>query len=92
MSTNIYVGNLSYDATEDELANLFAQYGDVVSARIISDRYTNRSKGFGFVEMAEADAATAAISGLNSSEWMSRTLKVNEAQPRRERPRYNNEY
>ncbi len=89
MSTNIYVGNLSYDASEDDLANLFAQFGDVVSARIISDKNTNRSKGFGFVEMSEADAAKAAISGLNSTEWMSRSIKVNEAEPRTERPRNN---
>ena len=86
MSKNIYVGNLSYNADETELENLFAAYGEVVSARIISDRYTNKSKGFGFVEMADETAAQAAIEALNGSEMHSRTLRVNEAQERSSRP------
>lgn len=80
MSKNIYVGNLNFDVNETQLADLFAQYGDVESARIIIDRYTDRSKGFAFVEMAQVEGAQAAISELNGKEWMSRQLRVNEAQ------------
>lgn len=89
MAKNIYVGNLNYDAGDQELEELFAQYGDVNSARIISDRYTNQSKGFGFVEMADTDAADAAISALNGTQWMGRELRVNEARERNDRPRRN---
>jgi RNA recognition motif-containing protein len=87
MAKNIYVGNLNYDAADQELESLFAQYGEVTSARIISDRYTNQSKGFGFVEMSDTDAADAAISSLNGSQWMGRELRVNEARERNDRPR-----
>jgi RNA recognition motif-containing protein len=86
MSKKIYVGNLSYEAQEQDLESMFAQYGEVVSVRIITDRDTNRSKGFGFVEMADGSAADAAISELNGREWKSRELKVNEARDRDERP------
>jgi len=79
---NIYVGNLSYDTTEAGLKNAFEQYGQVESARIISDRYTNRSRGFGFVEMPDDSEAQAAIAGLNGSELDGRPLTVNEARPR----------
>lgn len=89
MSTKIYVGNLSFNASENDLEELFAQYGEVVSARIITDRDTNRSKGFGFIEMAEAPAAEAAISELNEKEWFDRKIVVNEARERVERPRNN---
>ena len=88
MSKNIYVGNLSYDADETGLEKLFAEYGEVLSSRIITDRFTNRSKGFGFVEMSDAAAADTAISALNGKEWLSRTLRVNEAQNRERRSNY----
>ena len=84
MSTKIYVGNMSFDASENDLGELFAQYGEVVSVRIISDRNTYRSKGFGFVEMVDATAATAAISALNEYEWLGRRIVVNEARERTE--------
>lgn len=79
---NIYVGNLSYTTSEDELCELFENIGQVDSARIISDRETGRSKGFGFVEMADADAAKSAIEQLNGTEFGGRNLTVNEAKPR----------
>ena len=84
---NIYVGNLPYSTTEDELKNLFAQYGDVVSAVIISDRYTGRSKGFGFVEMAVQREGETAIAELDGFLYNGRNLRVNMARPRNERPR-----
>lgn len=83
MSINIYVGNLSFDTREDELRDLFAAYGAVESAKIISDQFTGRSRGFGFVEMSEREEGTKAIQELNSVELGGRTLKVNEAKPRR---------
>ena len=84
MSKKIYVGNMSYNTSEDELRDLFAQYGTVLSANIIMDRETRRPKGFAFVEMEDEQAATAAISQLNGKEVDGRTLKVNEsiAKPR----------
>ncbi|ADK83094.1 RNA recognition motif domain-containing protein [Sediminispirochaeta smaragdinae] len=86
MSKKIYVGNLSYEAREEDLESLFSQYGSVSSVRIITDRDTNRSKGFGFVEMEDSSAADAAISALNGTEWKNRDLKVNEARDRNDRP------
>jgi len=83
MSKKIYVGNLSWDTTEDDLAGLFAQYGEVTSVNIIIDRDTNRSKGFGFIEMTDDDAAVAAISTFNGKEYDGRNLRVNEAEDRR---------
>jgi RNA recognition motif-containing protein len=85
MTNKIYVGNLSYEATSSELENKFAEFGEVLSARIITDRYTNQSKGFGFVEMSDGSSAQAAISALNGQEWLSRAMKVNEAQSRERR-------
>lgn len=82
---NIYVGNLNYDTTEDELKQAFEQYGQVESVKIISDRYTGRSKGFGFIEMPVDDEARAAIEGLDGSDLGGRNLKVNEAKPREDR-------
>ena len=79
MAKKIYVGNLNYATTEDQLSQLFAQYGPVVSSAIITDRYTGRSRGFGFIEMEEDDAAEAAISALDGSEFDGRNLRVNEA-------------
>lgn len=82
MSKKIYVGNLSWNTEEHDLNNLFAQYGEVISTRIIIDRNTNRSKGFGFIEMADDSAAEAAISALNGSEVDGRNIRVNEAEER----------
>ena len=77
--TKLYVGNLSFDATEDSLRALFAQHGPVESAKLISDRDTGRPRGFGFVEMSNVDAA-AAMQALNGQEFQGRALRVNEAQ------------
>jgi hypothetical protein len=85
MSKNLYVGNLSYSVNDSELYSLFAQYGKVDSARVITDRETNRSKGFGFVEMTDDAEAEAAINALNGQENNGRTLTVNEAKPREPR-------
>ena len=80
---NIYVGNLAYSLSEDELANEFAQYGEVVSTKIIVDRENNnRSKGFGFIEMSNDDEAKKAIEELNGKIVSGRNLRVNEARPR----------
>jgi RNA recognition motif-containing protein len=84
---NIYVGNLSYKMTESELEDIFGQFGTVLSAKIVTDRETNRSKGFAFVEMADDAAAQEAINQLNNKELGGRNLRVNEAKPREERPR-----
>jgi RNA recognition motif-containing protein len=81
----LYVGNLSYSMTSQSLEELFAQYGRVQSAQVIQDRDTGRSKGFGFVEMADNSQAQAAIDGLNLQEVDGRSLTVNEARPREER-------
>jgi RNA recognition motif-containing protein len=86
MSTNLYVGNLSFRTTDDDLAQLFGQFGQVVSAKVIIDRETNRPRGFGFVEMAQAEEAQKAIEGLDQKDFMGRTLKVNLAKPREDRP------
>ena len=83
---NIYVGNLSYDLNDNDLKQLFAEYGSVNSAKIIEDRDTGRSKGFGFVEMATEEDGHKAIEGLNGHEVAGRSLTVNEARPREERP------
>ena len=81
---NIYVGNLSWSMTDDDLSNLFTQYGTVSSAKILKEKNTGRSKGFGFVEMEDEDAAKTAIATLNESEVQGRKLIVNESQPRPE--------
>ena len=81
---NIYVGNLSYEVSEDDVRKAFEDFGSVDSVKIITDRYTGRSKGFGFVEMTDDDAAKTAISEMNDKEFMGRNLKVNEARPRPE--------
>jgi len=80
----IYVGNLSYDTTEDELRKEFSAFGEVVSASVVTDRYSGRSKGFAFVEMTNKAEADAAIAGLNGKAVKERTLVVNEARPRTE--------
>jgi RNA recognition motif-containing protein len=79
---DIYVGNLPYAATDNDLQELFANYGTVTSARVIMDRMTGRSKGFGFVEMPERAEADSAIEAINGSDFMGRPLRVNESQPR----------
>ncbi|MBU0499325.1 MAG: RNA-binding protein [Gammaproteobacteria bacterium] len=79
---NIYVGNLPYSMRDEELRTLFADYGTVSSAKVVIDRETNRSKGFGFVEMDDNSAAKAAIAGLNGTDMSGRPLRVNEARPR----------
>ena len=79
---NVYVGNLSYDLSEDELKQAFEEFGEVTSAKIISDRYSGRSKGFGFVEMSSDDEAKAAIEALSGKELNGRTMVVNEARPK----------
>ena len=82
MSMNIYVGNLSFDTAENELRELFETYGAVDSVKIISDQFTGRSRGFGFVEMATRDEGMKAVQELDSKEVGGRTLKVNEAKPK----------
>ena len=82
---NIYVGNLSFEATDDDLRQAFEAYGQVESAQIIRDRASGRSRGFGFVEMPNQAEALAAIEGLNDTELQGRNLRVNEARPREDR-------
>ncbi len=81
---NIYVGNLSYEVTEENLRLALEEFGQVEAATIIKDRYSGQSKGFGFVEMPSKDEAQSAIDGLNDTELKGRTLNVNEARPRTE--------
>ena len=85
MGTRLYVGNLSYNVTNQSLETLFADYGRVQSAQVVQDRDTGRSKGFGFVEMSDNGQAQAAIAALNQKEVDGRALTVNEARPREER-------
>jgi|TARA_B110001454_G_scaffold216459_1_gene239762 RNA recognition motif-containing protein len=82
---NIYVGNIAWGMTEDDLEALFAEHGTVVSASIITDKYSGRSRGFGFVEMEDDSAAETAIEALNDSDQSGRALKVNQAKPREDR-------
>ncbi len=86
---NIYVGNLLRDATEDDLRHAFEAFGQVTSIRIITDKHTGDSRGFGFVEMPNSPEAKSAISGLDGKDLNGRTLKVNEARPRESRPSNN---
>ncbi len=85
--TSIYVGNLPYSATEDQLNELFSRHGEAGRVNIIMDRETGRSRGFGFVEMSDQAAAQAAIEGVNGTELDGRALVVNEARPKTDRPR-----
>ena len=85
MSKNLYVGNLSYDTTEDTLRTLFAEFGEIESANLITDRYTGRSRGFAFVEMATEEAAQAAMGALNGKMVDEREIKVDKAKPRPKR-------
>ncbi len=82
---NIYVGNLPYEVTEEDLKQLFSEYGTIAKAIIINDRETGRSKGFGFVEMEDNDAGAKAIQELDGTELKGRNVRVNEARERKER-------
>jgi RNA recognition motif-containing protein len=87
MGSNLYVGNLSYDVDDSSLQEMFSTYGTVESAKVIMDRYTGQSRGFGFVELSSNEEAQAAIEALDGKEHGGRTLKVNEAKPRENRDR-----
>ena len=87
METNIYVGNLPFSASEDQVRQMFETYGQVTSVKLINDRETGRPRGFGFVEMDE-EGAKQAIQALNGSDFGGRTMKVNEARPRERRERW----
>ena len=84
---NIFVAGLSFKVNDADLANLFEEYGSIASAKVITDRQSGRSKGYGFVEITDNDAAEKAIAELNGAEYDGRTLSVSEAKPREERPR-----
>jgi RNA recognition motif-containing protein len=83
---SIYVGNLSYQVTEEDITSVFAEYGTVKRVQLPTDRETGRPRGFGFVEMSSDAEEQAAIDALDGAEWMGRDLKVNKAKPREERP------
>lgn len=87
MATKLFVGSLPYSMTDDDLTDLFKDFGTVASAKVIFDRETNRSKGFGFVEFEDDAAAKQAIDALNNKEVQGRTIVVNEARPQEDRPR-----
>jgi RNA recognition motif-containing protein len=87
MGKKLYVGGLPYSVTDDQLNELFASHGTVESARVISDRFSGRSKGFGFVEMSSEEEAQKAINELNGTQYEGRTIIVNEARPQESRPR-----
>ncbi len=84
---NIFIAGLSYKVNDADLSNLFEEYGEITSAKVITDRDSGRSKGYGFVEMADEEAANKAIAELNGAEYDGRTISVSEAKPRQERPR-----
>jgi len=85
MTMSLYVGNLPWSATEEQIQNLFAEYGNVISVKLVTDRDTGRARGFGFVEM-EADDARKAVSALDGAEYEGRNLRVNEAEKKEKRP------
>jgi RNA recognition motif-containing protein len=89
---NIYIGNLAYTVSEDDLREAFSQFGQVSSANIITDKFTDRSKGFGFVEMPNDSEAREAIESMNNKDLNGRPIKVNEAKPREERPARTSRY
>lgn len=86
MSTKLYVGNLSFDVTENDLRDMLSKHGPVNEVNVIMDRETGRARGFAFVEMNTQEGATAAMQALNGKDWKGRALTVNEARPREERP------
>ena len=85
MAKRLYVGNLPFSSTSDEVQDLFGQFGDVVEVHLVTDRETGRPRGFGFVEMSDDEAADQAVSELNNKDFQGRVLKVNEARPRENR-------
>ena len=87
---NIYVGNLAYEATEEDLKALFEEHGEVISATVIYDKFSKRSKGFGFVEMKNAEDGKKAIDAINGKELKGREMRVNEARPREDNRTRNN--
>ncbi|MBL0174588.1 MAG: RNA-binding protein [Ignavibacteria bacterium] len=89
---NIYVGNLSYSVTDNDLRKAFQDFGEVSSVNLISDKLTGRSKGFGFVEMPNASEAEAAMKSLNGTDLMGRTITVNEARPKGDAPQRSSRY
>ncbi len=82
----IYVGSLSYSVTESDLKEAFAEFGEISSVRLVSDKFSGKSKGFGFVEMPSNEEAEAAIAALNEKDFKGRDIKVNQAKPKEERP------
>ena len=87
MPTRLYVGNLAYETTDNDLRTLFSQAGSVTGSNVITDKFTGKSRGFGFVEMSSADDAQKAIAQFNGQDFQGRALTVNEARPREDRPR-----
>jgi RNA recognition motif-containing protein len=92
MATKLFVGKLSFSTSDDSLQTLFAEYGTVASAKVIMDRDTNQSKGFAFVEMEDAEAAQKAINALDGKEFEGRSIVVNVARPREDRPQGGNSF
>jgi RNA recognition motif-containing protein len=92
MATKLFVGKLSFNTTDAALEALFAEYGKILSAKVITDRDTNQSKGFGFVEMEDETAAQSAISALDGKDFEGRTIVVNVARPREDRPAGGNNF
>ena len=89
---NMYIGNLAYDVTENDLRNAFSEFGEVSTVKIITDKFSGRSKGFGFVEMPDNSKADQAIKALNGAVLNGRSIKVNQAKPRGKRPRRRRRY
>lgn len=89
---NMYIGNLAYDVTEDDLKNAFSEFGEVSSVKIIIDKFSGRSKGFGFVEMPSNSEADQAIKALNGKVFNGRSIKVNQAEAKRKRPQRRHRY
>ena len=89
---NMYIGNLAYDVTENDLRNAFSEFGEVSSVKIITDKFSGRPKGFGFVEMPDNSEADQAIKALNGKVLNGRSIKVNQAEPRGKRPRSRRRY
>ena len=88
METKLYVGNLSYDVTKNDLQDVFAQHGPVQDIHVVTDKVTGKARGFAFVTMETKESAEAAIQALNGSDWNGRAMTVNEARPREERPAF----
>ena len=89
---NMYIGNLAYDVTENDLKNAFSEFGEVASVKIITDKFSGRPKGFGFVEMPDNSEADQAIKALNGKGLNGRSIKVNQAEPRGKRPQRRRRY